>query len=62
MSAIRTFFRTLCRNQSGATAVEYGLIVALISIAAIGAMSALGGQNGGAWDNMADSVIDALDG
>lgn len=30
------------KNEDGATAIEYGLIAALISIAAIGAMTALG--------------------
>lgn len=32
------------RDTQGATAIEYGLIAALIAVAAIGAMSALGGQ------------------
>jgi len=32
------------KNESGATAIEYGLIAALISVAAIGAMTALGTQ------------------
>lgn len=32
----------LIGNESGATAIEYGLIAALISVAAIGAMGALG--------------------
>jgi pilus assembly protein Flp/PilA len=58
--AIRSFYRTLCRNQSGATAIEYGLIVALISVAAIGAMQVLGVGNGGAWDRMANNVVNAL--
>ena len=31
-------------DNSGATAIEYGLIAALIAIAAVGAMSGLGGQ------------------
>ena len=31
-------------NKDGATAIEYGLIAALISVAAIGAMTALGTQ------------------
>jgi pilus assembly protein Flp/PilA len=62
VSAIRTIFRTLRRDQSGATAIEYGLIIALISIAALGAMHGLGGNNGGAWDNMSDKVVNALNG
>lgn len=34
----------LFKNEEGATAIEYGLIAALISVAAIAAMQALGGQ------------------
>ena len=34
----------LFKEEEGATAIEYGLIAALISVAAIGAMTALGGQ------------------
>lgn len=37
-----TFFKNLIRDEQGATAIEYGLIAALIAIAAISAMSALG--------------------
>lgn len=36
------FVKTLLTDQSGATAIEYGLIAALVSIAAITAMGALG--------------------
>ncbi len=31
------------RDETGATAIEYGLIAALISVAAIAAMDAMGG-------------------
>ncbi len=34
--------RSFYRDESGATAIEYGLIAALISVAAIAAMGALG--------------------
>ncbi len=37
-------FTQLFKDESGATAIEYGLIAALISVAAIGAMTALGTQ------------------
>ena len=30
------------QDESGATAIEYGLIAALVSVAAIGALSAMG--------------------
>lgn len=38
------FFKKLLRNEAGATAIEYGLIAALIAVAAISAMSGLGDQ------------------
>jgi len=37
-----TFFRKLFKNDKGATAIEYGLIAALIAVAAIVAMRSLG--------------------
>ncbi|MEO0411906.1 MAG: Flp family type IVb pilin [Pseudomonadota bacterium] len=38
------FFNKLRKDEKGATAIEYGLIAALVSIAAIGAMGAMGGE------------------
>ena len=35
-------FLKLIKNSKGATAIEYGLIAALIAVAAIGAMSSIG--------------------
>lgn len=40
MKFIKKFFR----NEEGATAIEYGLIAALIAVAAITAMNGLGNQ------------------
>ena len=34
--------KKLFKNEEGATAIEYGLIAALIAVAAIAAMSSLG--------------------
>ncbi len=31
-----------CEDESGATAIEYGLIAALVSVAAIGALTTMG--------------------
>ena len=36
------FFNKLLRDEQGATAIEYGLIAALIAVAAITAMGSLG--------------------
>jgi pilus assembly protein Flp/PilA len=38
------FIREFIRNESGTTVVEYGLIAALISVAAIASMQAVGGS------------------
>jgi pilus assembly protein Flp/PilA len=38
------FINKLFRNEDGATAIEYGLIAALIAVAAISAMQGLGDQ------------------
>ena len=37
-------FLKLIKNEKGATAIEYGLIAALIAVAAITAMGGLGNQ------------------
>ena len=38
------FINKLLRDEQGATAIEYGLIAALIAVAAIGALQSLGGN------------------
>ena len=35
-------FKKFIRDESGATAIEYGLIAALVSVAAIAALTAMG--------------------
>ena len=52
MIAIRKIFRTLGANQRGATAIEYGLIAALIVIAMMGGLQSLGGGVGGMWGKL----------
>ena len=37
-----SLLKSVVRDQSGATAIEYGLIAALVAIAAMGGMSLLG--------------------
>lgn len=39
---MRNFFASFAANDSGATAIEYGLIAALIAVAAIAAMTSIG--------------------
>ena len=47
-----TFFKNLVRDEQGATAIEYGLIAALIAVAAITAMTSLGGTLSGTFQNV----------
>ena len=56
MNAIRTNFNKLRRDKRGATAIEYGLIVALIGVAIMGALSNLGGGVGGMWTRLNNVV------
>ena len=59
MDAIPTILRRLLAGQRGATAVEYGLIAALIVIAMVGALAVLGGGTGGMWTNLSSDVANA---
>jgi len=43
---MKNFVARFVRDESGATAIEYGLIAALIAVAIIGAARALGTQIG----------------
>ena len=55
--------RMLCRIRSdkrGATAIEYGLIAALIAVAAMGGMTALGGGSNGMWGRLDNRVSEAM--
>lgn len=49
--------RDLMSDEAGATAIEYGLIAGLVSVAAITAMSALGDS----LNEMFNAVSEALD-
>ena len=56
MDAILRNLRRLRRDKRGATAIEYGLIVALIGVAIMGALSTLGGGVGGMWSKLNNVV------
>ena len=50
-------FRKLIRNEDGATAIEYGLIAALIAVAAIGAMQGIGSKLNSTFNNVSSQLI-----
>ena len=51
-----TFIRKLARDKKGATAIEYGLIAALIAVAAIAAMQGLGTSLSTTFNNVSTSM------
>ena len=46
------FIRKLIKSSKGATAIEYGLIAALIAVAAIAAMQGLGSSLNSTFNNV----------
>ena len=46
----------LLRNAEGATAIEYGLIAALIAVAAIGAMQGIGTKLNSTFNNVSTQL------
>jgi len=50
------FLTKLALDAKGATAIEYGLILALIVLAVMGAIAGLGGGVTGAWNALANTV------
>ncbi|PZO91442.1 MAG: Flp family type IVb pilin [Sphingomonas sanxanigenens] len=53
------FATRLARDPRAATAIEYGLIAALICLSALGAISALAGETIDMWNMVAHKVISA---
>jgi pilus assembly protein Flp/PilA len=49
-------FLKLIRDDKGATAIEYGLIAALIAVAAIGAMQGIGTKLSTTFNNVSNSL------
>lgn len=48
------------KNKSGATAIEYGLIAALIAVAVIGGVSALGGSANTTFTTISTELDNAI--
>ncbi len=53
------FIRKMLKNEKGATAIEYGLIAALIAVAAIGAMTSLGSNLTSTFQTVSDNMSTA---
>lgn len=49
-------FARFLKDESGATAIEYGLIAALIAVAIIGGVTALGDNAGETFNTVAEEM------
>ena len=58
--AARPALKRFGRDQSGATAIEYGLIASLIALVIIGAVGLLGEKNSQSFQKSADAVSAAI--
>lgn len=57
-----TLFRKLRADESGATAIEYGLIAALVATGAVVAMGALGNSLSNTFTQISTKMSNAQDG
>ena len=53
---MKQFLTQFSRDESGATAIEYGLIAALIAVAAIGAMQGIGTKLNSTFTNVSNAL------
>jgi pilus assembly protein Flp/PilA len=56
MNYVRIRLTAMAKTDRGASAVEYGLLVALIAIAIIVAITALGGKLSGVFSNSSNAL------
>ncbi|MGE0152152.1 MAG: Flp family type IVb pilin [Reyranellaceae bacterium] len=59
---MRSTFNRLLKDESGATMIEYGLIAALISVAAILSLQAMGGSLQDMFGTVSTALNEAVNG
>lgn len=62
MQRVRTMLHRFARDESGTTAIEYGLIAALVAVAFIASLRALGTGNSASWMSTANTAVNAMQG
>jgi pilus assembly protein Flp/PilA len=55
-----SFFKRLLRDTRGATAIEYGLIVALVVIAILISLRSVANENSGLWAVVTSNVVASM--
>ena len=58
MNMLMNTVKRFKNDESGATAIEYGLIAALIAVVVIGAVAVLGENLSGAFDTISTAIED----
>ena len=53
---MKSYVMRFLKDGSGATAIEYGLIAALIAVAIIGGARLLGTRIGGTFNNVSNAI------
>lgn len=53
---MRNFIKNFAQDESGATAIEYGLIAALMAVIIIAGIGAIGGQLKTKFSGIADAI------
>ena len=53
---MQTFFARFAQDESGATAIEYGLIAALIGVAIVAGAGLVGTNLGALFNNIAGNI------
>ncbi|TIX50262.1 Flp family type IVb pilin [Alteraurantiacibacter aquimixticola] len=56
---MKNFLKTVASDESGATAIEYGLIAALIAVAAIVAMQGVGNELNTTFNKVSEQLSNA---
>ncbi len=59
---MRRFLSRFLRDESGATAIEYGLILSLMFLVILGALQAFGGTGSGIFNTAMDALRNAMGG
>ena len=54
--------KNLKRDTKGATAVEYGIIIAMIVLAMMAALQGVGNANTETWEEVEQASVDAMNG
>lgn len=62
MHDLTKFLKQVGNDNSGATAVEYGLIVSLIVLAMVGALQSVANANNDVWDRVETASTEVMGG